>query len=111
MTHYRDMDIITAIANGYQETGYIPEDAKYTAINADKDIKVCKVCDRVYEVFSHANRISCDYYYNFPKYKKGKCTCPYCRMSQNKKTFYMWDRGKRKEISFDKFIKNNYGKK
>ena len=97
------MDIFQRITYGVLHDEYKPLD-RATAINADKDIKICKFCDRVFEVFTAYARIfACEFYHDFPRYGKGKCECPYCRIKQNKTTFYYWDRGKRKEIEIKYF--------
>lgn len=99
----KDMTIFQRVVKGVQQIEYKPQD-KATSINADKDIKICKFCDRIFEVFTAYARIfACEFYHDFPRYGKGKCECPYCRMKKGEKTFYYWDRGNKKEIEMKYF--------
>ena len=99
----KKMNIFERVMYGKQHNEHSPLD-KATAINADKDIKICKFCNRVFEVFTAYARIfACEFYHDFPRYGKGKCECPYCRIKRNKLTFYYWDRGTRKEFDMKYF--------
>ena len=78
---------------------------RHTSLNADRDIKICKHCKKVYEVYALGSRrgYTTNYYTDFPTYGKGKCECPECRFTRGKKTFFAWDRGNRSELPWSRF--------
>ena len=78
--------------------------SRHTSINADRDIKICKNCRRVFEVYGIGNgKYSAAYYEDFPTYGKTECECPRCRFARNEETFIAWDRGRSSVLPRSRF--------
>ena len=91
------MTIIEMIAAGkwHRNAEKYSGRSRHTSINADRDIKVCKTCRKVFEIYGiGAGKYTAAYYKDFPTYGKSECECPRCRFSRDEETFIAWDRGR-----------------
>jgi len=72
--------------------------------NADREIKVCTKCEKVYEIhgIGKGNYDQLNYE-NFPKLGKKKEKCGICRVSDGQTTFIAWHRGSSTNISVSRF--------
>ena len=72
--------------------------------NADKIIRICPKCDRVYEIYCVGHKKYNQYNYkDFPKYGKEKEKCAECRRVDGEEVFFTWDRGSRTSIPISRF--------
>ena len=78
--------------------------SSYTSLAADKDIKICPKCNKVWEIYNiGCGKYTQFSYKDFPKYKKGRDKCARCRLDDGETFFTAWDRGKSKRIPFTRF--------
>jgi len=77
---------------------------KNTEVNADREIRICTQCDKVYEIYNVGQKKYVQFNYeDFPRIGKRKEKCPKCRRSDGEKTFFTWDRGSRTSIPISRF--------
>ena len=86
--------------NGIRYSSY----NKNSERTADKIIRVCPDCDRVYEIYCVGHKKYDQFNYkDFPKYGKEKEKCAECRRMDGEKVFFTWDRGSRTSIPISRF--------
>jgi len=86
--------------NGVKHSGYNKGSEK----NADREIKICTKCDKVYEIYNVGQgKYNQFNYKDFPRFGKQKEKCAICRDSDGEKTFIAWHRGACTEIPISRF--------
>ena len=72
--------------------------------NADREIKICIKCDKVYEIYNVGQQKYNQFNYkDFPRIGKQKEKCALCRIEDGEKTFIAWHRGACTEIPISRF--------
>ena len=72
--------------------------------NADREIRICPKCDRVYQIYCLGHRKYNQFNYkDFPRYGKEKEKCAICRKLDGEKIFFTWDRGHRTSVPISRF--------
>ena len=86
--------------NGVKHSGYNKGSEK----NADREIKICTKCDKVYEIYNVGQgKYNQFNYKDFPRFGKQKEKCAICRDSDGEETFIAWHRGACAEIPISRF--------
>ena len=72
--------------------------------NADREIKICIKCDKVYEIYNVGQgKYNQFNYKDFPRRGKQKEKCATCRKNDGEETFIAWHRGACTEIPISRF--------
>jgi len=86
--------------NGVKHSGYNKGSEK----NADREIKICTKCDKVYEIYNVGQgKYNQFNYKDFPRFGKQKEKCAICRDNDGEETFIAWHRGACAEIPISRF--------
>lgn len=92
------MNVIEAIVDGVRFYDTKKDSGKNDAVFADRNLKLCEGCGRIWELEYECGRHRQLSYSHIPKIGKGKCKCPKCRANDGEKAYLAWDRGKSTEF-------------
>ena len=88
------------VQNGRRYSNY----NKHTEVNADREIRICTKCDKVYEIYNVGQKKYVQFNYeDFPRIGKRKEKCAMCRRANGETAFFTWDRGSRTSIPISRF--------
>tara|TARA_R110002051_G_C8501481_1_gene464834 strand:+ start:276 stop:644 length:369 start_codon:yes stop_codon:yes gene_type:complete len=77
---------------------------KHSEKNADREIRICTKCDKVYEIYNVGQKKYVQFNYkDFPRIGKRKEKCAMCRRKNGETAFFTWDRGSRTSIPISRF--------
>ena len=77
---------------------------KKTEKNADREIRICTKCDKVYQIYNVGQKKYVQFNYkDFPRIGKDKEKCALCRRNDGEKTFFTWDSGSRTSVPISRF--------
>ena len=86
--------------NGVKHSGYNKGSEK----NADREIKICTKCDKVYEIYNVGQgKYNQFNYKDFPRFGKQKEKCAICRDKDGEENLIAWHRGACAEIPISRF--------